>query len=105
MADINFDCPFCDQNIDAPEQAQGRRVHCPGCGQVIRVPEPAGPRVPIKIRNEKKAPPGSGINVGAPAPRPDEDKSTTTKIELPPVEDLPPQPPTGRTIFIKRPGH
>ena len=37
MADINFDCPYCKQNLDAPDDLVGTNIECPTCGKLIRV--------------------------------------------------------------------
>jgi transcription elongation factor Elf1 len=38
MPDINFDCPHCSQNLEAPEDMAGDTLACPACGQDITVP-------------------------------------------------------------------
>lgn len=36
---IQFHCPTCGQDIQAPESAGGNRWRCPQCQEVIRVPD------------------------------------------------------------------
>ncbi len=72
MADITFNCPFCQQELTAPDTMAGQTLECPVCHQQITVP--------------------GGI-VETPVARPvatDEDKGKTVRIELPP--DALPQP-------------
>ncbi len=94
MSDINFDCPKCGQNLDAPPDLAGLFIECPACATIIKVPPSqaaanAGP-APDPRRNELKAPP----------PPADPDKGTTTRIEIPRELQLPPPP--SRRIIIKR---
>ena len=96
MSDINFDCPKCGQNLDAPPDLAGLFIECPACTTIIKVPPMAGAPAPGAVeaaakRNELKPPP------------PKEDKGTTTRITLPPEFELPAPPP--RKIIIKRAGH
>ena len=37
---VNFDCPYCRQNLDADADLAGQSLRCPTCGNVIRVPTP-----------------------------------------------------------------
>jgi hypothetical protein len=58
MVDINFDCPHCNQNLDAPSDMAGETIECPTCRKSIGIPVPeipaqAGPkRVVVKKRTE-----------------------------------------------------
>lgn len=36
--DVNFDCPHCGQNIDAPASMAGFHVNCPTCSGLITIP-------------------------------------------------------------------
>ena len=40
MSDINFDCPHCNQNLDAPSDMAGETLECPGCQNSITIPVP-----------------------------------------------------------------
>ena len=37
MSDFSFQCPFCNQSIEAPSTMMGQLVDCPGCGKPIEV--------------------------------------------------------------------
>ncbi|MCE9614099.1 MAG: hypothetical protein K8T26_07465 [Lentisphaerae bacterium] len=39
MPDIAFNCPKCDQELEAPVDFAGQEVVCPGCGAEITVPD------------------------------------------------------------------
>lgn len=92
MADVNFDCPFCGQNLEADEEMVGTNVPCPACGKVIRVVVPT-----TRPRGEPSPPPPPPPPPPMPAK---EDMVATTRIELPP-EALAPER-KGRIITIKR---
>jgi len=38
MSDIHFECPKCNQTIDAPEEMAAQLTECPTCNEVIEVP-------------------------------------------------------------------
>ena len=40
MSDINFDCPQCNQNLDAPPDMAGETIECPACQESIVIPAP-----------------------------------------------------------------
>ena len=99
MSDINFDCPKCGQNLDAPPDLAGLFIECPSCAAIIKVPPLPGAAAPgaaeaAARRNELKP---------APPPLRSEDKGSTLRIEVPEEFRLPPPP--ERKIIIKRPGH
>ena len=112
MPDINFDCPYCKQNIDAPEDMAGTNVECPTCQRMLHIPEPVhihypGPRPAPRIANapriftskQTQAPEGIKQNL---SPATSEEKGTTTKIDIHPEFSEPARP--SRLIIIKRPG-
>ena len=113
MPDINFDCAFCKQNLDAPENMSGMNIECPSCGKAIRIPAPFHIHYPIKktygpqpasrpkIFVSKTEPPAAGVT--GEAPTSGELMAKTAKIELPP-EAPAPAPKHSRIIMIKRPG-
>ena len=37
---MNFNCPYCGQNLDADADLAGRPVKCPSCGNEILIPRP-----------------------------------------------------------------
>ena len=39
MPDVNFDCPHCRQNLDAPVQLAGKSLACPSCQKNITIPK------------------------------------------------------------------
>jgi len=43
MPDIKFDCPMCQQTLEAPEEMMGQDIECPSCQKQITIPgaEPA----------------------------------------------------------------
>ncbi len=40
MADINFDCPHCGQNLETDEVLSGAGIDCPVCENYITIPNP-----------------------------------------------------------------
>jgi hypothetical protein len=81
---INFDCPYCRQNLDARKDMAGILVVCPSCDGLLSIPE-------------------SGENateVEAPAAT-ETEKGSTVRINLPPGLKLPKHP--FKIIKIKRP--
>jgi DNA-directed RNA polymerase subunit RPC12/RpoP len=45
MAAIEFECPACNQPLEAPEEMAGDVIECPACGQALELPgepEPEG---------------------------------------------------------------
>lgn len=94
MSDINFDCPNCGQNLDAPPDLAGLFIECPSCASVIKVPAAPG-RSAESVAT--KTAPGKPEFV---APAKTEDKGTTMRIDLP--EDFRLPPPTQRKFTIKR---
>lgn len=42
MADINFTCPSCNQELTADSSMLGQEIACPACGAVIVIPEGGG---------------------------------------------------------------
>jgi len=43
MSDIPFNCPSCQQSLEAPSDMAGTSVACPTCNTTILVPRPATP--------------------------------------------------------------
>ena len=40
MADLNFDCPHCGQNLTIDESQSGEQIDCPTCSKAIEIPSP-----------------------------------------------------------------
>lgn len=115
MPDINFDCPFCKQNLDAPEDMTGMDIECPACGKSLKIPAPLQIHYPIKkavgpqpasapkIFASKTQPPAAGV-VGE-APGAEDVRTKTAKIDLPPESAVYlAAPKHSRIIVIKRAG-
>ena len=81
MADINFNCPHCGQNLNGPEEMAGQTIECPVCQKNFQIPGGI-----IEMPKSKLAPPSRPSAPAAPAARPsaDDEKGKTVRIELPP---------------------
>lgn len=100
MADINFDCPLCSQNLDAPDDMAGLFIECPACAKIIKVPTPtAQQKAAGSIRASPPPPPEL-----TPQQKAEQDqKSSTIPIKLPPNLGVPER--QHRKIIIKRSDH
>ncbi len=96
MSDINFDCPKCGQNLDAPPDMVGLFVECPSCATIIKVP--AAPGAPSSYHAEEQVPDKPEFVT----PAKQEDKGSTMRIDIPSEYRMP--PPTTRKFNIKRTG-
>lgn len=84
MPDINFDCPHCGQNLDAPEDMAGTGIACPACKETIQIP--GGPAANEGVVEEDL---------------PEQTKkSSTMRLELP--KNVMPPAPRRRIVRIKR---
>jgi hypothetical protein len=54
MADINFDCPHCEQNLDAPPDMAGESIECPACEETIEIPAPPKPKAAAPQGGKKR---------------------------------------------------
>ena len=82
MADIDFNCPHCGQNLNGPEEMAGQTIECPVCQKEFQIPGGI-----IEVPKGKIAPPArTAPPPSAPAARPssDDEKGKTVRIELPP---------------------
>ena len=43
MSEITFDCPHCQQTMEAPPEMAGQAVLCPTCEQELTVPAQEAP--------------------------------------------------------------
>ena len=55
MADMNFACPQCNQELEAPTELTGEIVECPSCETQLEVPK-AAVSEPVEARNDAKGP-------------------------------------------------
>lgn len=39
MTDLRFNCPQCQQSLEAPEEMLGTIIDCPSCGSQIKIPQ------------------------------------------------------------------
>ena len=100
MAEINFDCPHCGQNLDAPDDMGGTIIDCPACNKPIKIPVPPGALRPLApVIPPTKAAPNKLAQTGV-IPPVNEDKGNTVRIELPPDAVMPER--KHRVVFIKR---
>ena len=81
MADINFNCPHCNQNLNGPEEMAGQTIECPVCQKEFQIPGGI-----IEVPKNQMAPPSrpSAPAAAASAPSSSDDKGKTVRIELPP---------------------
>ena len=70
MPDIRFECPLCNQSLDAPEELANQLIDCPTCKETIEVPTrsrpakanpqstppPLPPPLPLSVANDPDAP-------------------------------------------------
>ena len=49
MTNIEFNCPECQQSLEAPVEMAGETVACPHCEQHMVVPASAGSPVPDTV--------------------------------------------------------
>ncbi len=99
---INFDCPECGQNLDAPSEYRGREVPCPSCGATIRVPDPDHEQHDVHETEPAQEESAGKDETGLQDLPEDELKGSTVQIDLP--EDLGLPKPKSRVFKIKRRG-
>jgi len=91
---INFDCPHCGQNLDAPADMAHTGIACPACEQAITIPGPAPAPAAGEPPREEPSPPEE-------EEAPEESKKRSTmRLELP--QDLKEPTPRRRIVKIKR---
>ncbi|NLG34871.1 MAG: hypothetical protein GX548_05910 [Lentisphaerae bacterium] len=95
MAEINFTCPHCGQDLTGPEDMAGETIDCPVCeksfqipGGIIELPgnqlaPPPRPAAPAPAAPDA-APAGGQDTASIPRAASDDDKGKTVRIELPP---------------------
>ena len=47
MADLNFDCPHCGQNLTTDESISGKQIGCPKCSRPFEIPKPGEQNVTV----------------------------------------------------------
>lgn len=47
MADFKFNCPHCNQDLEAPEDMLGQTIKCPSCEKNIHMAAPIPPHLPL----------------------------------------------------------
>lgn len=101
MANINFDCPHCGQNLDASDDMAGWAIDCPACGKKIKVPIPEGAEPPVAVdttETDEKATTGLIESPDGEEMK----KGSTVRIDVP--EEFLRPPPRQRIVKIKRVG-
>ena len=68
MADIDFNCPHCGQNLNGPEEMAGQTIECPVCQKNFQIPGGI-----IEVPKSKLAPPSRPSAPATPAARPSGD--------------------------------
>ena len=49
MSEISFNCPKCQQPLEAPQEYANQDIECPACQQQITVPGPAPVQAPDPV--------------------------------------------------------
>jgi len=82
MSDLKFNCPHCNQSLEAPPEMTGQTIDCPSCSGSIRVPDTQpGLKSPIP-------PPGASA-VSPSVPAPVQPQQPSMKEESSPVRPAP----------------
>lgn len=97
MADINFDCMHCGQNLDAPPELVGVTIACPACSKHITIPE-ASQTEPIKLPEAPVAP-SAPKTPPTPPPRPSPPDPDATVPEEPAPPGEPEKPASSPVAF------
>ena len=78
MAEINFECPHCGQDLTAPDEMAGQSIDCPVCNKNFQIPGGI-----IEVPKNQMTPPPSPPSARSAADI-DAEKGKTVRIELPP---------------------
>lgn len=54
MSEFKFNCPHCQQSLEAPEDMLGQTIECPSCNGSIQLPEPEPQPSPAPAPTPKK---------------------------------------------------
>jgi membrane protein YdbS with pleckstrin-like domain len=60
MSDFKFNCPHCEQSLEAPEEMLGQTIECPSCNGTIELPKPdpqPEPDPPVELRTPVQSTP------------------------------------------------
>lgn len=73
MSDFSFNCPHCQQSLEAPEDMLGETIECPACNGSIQLPEPEPtppprPAPKKKIVTKKRTTPSASSSKTRPCP-------------------------------------
>ena len=55
MADLNFDCPHCGQNLTIDENQSGEQIDCPTCSKPFEIPKPGDQNVKLLSNKESSS--------------------------------------------------
>jgi len=67
MADITFNCPYCEQKVEAPEEMAGTKADCPSCQCELLIPNQSLPKpvdTPPVIPEPRQIPVASASTFG-----------------------------------------
>ncbi len=82
MAELNFKCPHCGQDLNGPEEMAGETIDCPVCQKNFQIPGGI-----IEMPSSQMAPPPPpppAADPSCPPPGTGDEKGKTVRIELPP---------------------
>lgn len=54
---MTFNCPVCNQSLEADDDIAGKDVQCPNCGRYIGVPDPGADKDAAPPSDSPKPPP------------------------------------------------
>lgn len=76
MSDYKFNCPHCEQSLEAPADMLGETTECPVCKGLIQIPKP-NPKLRKAPRPENDKPPSVSKKRAKNEPVPDDEKPPT----------------------------
>lgn len=63
MADISFNCPMCNQQLEAPAEYANQVIECPACQKEITVPGSQPVKPPVQQKASGTKCPGCGATL------------------------------------------
>ena len=88
MAEINFKCPHCGQDLTGPDEMAGETIDCPICEKSFQIPggiiELPDSQLAPPPRPPAPPPPSKTDTASIPRAVSNDDKGKTVRIELPP---------------------